>query len=42
MFAKGNIIKQMSSNGKMLLQMQAQNFSGKLNQFYIPNKAEKV
>lgn len=42
MFAKANILKQMSSNGKMLVQFQAQNFSGKLNQFYIPNKAEKV
>jgi len=42
MFAKANTIKMMSSHGKLLLQFQAQNFSGKLNNFYIPNKPEKV
>ena len=42
MFAKGNIVKQLSSNAKMLLSQPAFRFSGQLNQFYIPNKPEKV
>lgn len=42
MISKANILKSMSSNGRMLLQFQSQYFSSKLNQFYIPNKPEKV